>query len=592
MSRRRQPSDPLPQTPPSLSVRQPINGPISEPDTVSDTSSSNVVGASAKGATYLILLQLFTRLLTFTFNHLILRHTSPSTFGLATIQLDLLISTILFLSRDGFRISLQRHPGHLQRTVNLSYIPLATGLLGTCLGCGIFLSTASEQVKQIGGFRESVLLFGLSAVIELVGEMGFNVSQQMLLFWTRSLAEGLGVLVKCLGTYFWMVWFLRRGRLEEVGAIPFGLGQLAYSTVVTGVYLIVLSRKVNLLPKKITPLQTEANKGEDGKDGSQGTGEEGGYWFHGPSLRLAFGVTGQSLFKHLLTEGDKLVLTFLTTPYTQGIYSVVSNYGTPQNSSPLKPLFSLSLHPFTLCGNGHQILIIGSLIARILFQPTEETLRTILSHLLSTPTPSTLTQSQTLISILLKTHILLATLIHVLIPPIISSIILPILTTLLGQARFPVDQLTAILYAYLYYIPIMAINGVTESFISSIATTSDLAKQSRAMIFFSMIFLAVSWVLLRQVGLAGEGLVWANCVNLGVRIMWSMRFISRWYRVRGKRVSWRRCLPRTGSVIAAAGVSVGMRILAGLGMLEGFVWSVFVVGMAALGLLGCMYDPY
>jgi hypothetical protein len=32
--------------------------------------------------------------------------------------------------------------------------------------------------------------------------------------------------------------------------------------------------------------------------------------------------------------------------------------------------------------------------------------------------------------------------------------------------------------------------------------------------------------------------------------------------------------------------------LAGLGMLEGFVWSVFVVGMAALGLLGCMYDPY
>jgi len=74
--------------------------------------------------------------------------------------------------------------------------------------------------------------------------------------------------------------------------------------------------------------------------------------------------------------------------------------------------------------------------------------------------------------------------------------------------------------------------------------------------------------------------------------MWSMRFISRWYRVRGKRVSWRRCLPRTGSVIVAAGVSVAMRILAGLGMLEGFVWSVFVVGMAALGLLGCMYDPY
>src|SRR5436305_12169114 len=196
MARRRQPPDRLPQTPPSLSVRQPINAPIPDRDTVSDTSSSDVVGASANGATYLILLQLFTRLLTFTFNHLILRHTSPSTFGLATIQLDLLISTILFLSREGFRISLQRHPGNLQRTVNLSYIPLATGLLATCLGCAIFLSTATEQVKRIGGFRESVLLFGLSAVIELGGEMGFNVSQEMLLFRTRSLAEGLGVLGK------------------------------------------------------------------------------------------------------------------------------------------------------------------------------------------------------------------------------------------------------------------------------------------------------------------------------------------------------------------------------------------------------------
>jgi oligosaccharide translocation protein RFT1 len=326
MSRRRQPPpppDPRPSSPPSIT--QPIREHIPAQDASSDTSSENVLGASARGATYLILLQLFTRLLTFTFNHLILRHTSPSIFGLATIQLDLLASTILFLSREGFRVSLQRHPGHLQRTVNLSYIPLATGILGTCLGCFLFLSTAREEVAQIGGFKESVLLFGFSAIIELVGEAGFNVAQEMLLFRTRSLAEGMGVVSKCLGTYFWMIWFLKRGRLEEVGAIPFALGQLAYSSVVTGVYLFVISRKVNLLPRKVTPQQTEATKREEGKDGTRGNR---GYWFHGPSLRLAFSVTGQSLFKHLLTEGDKLVLTFLTTPYTQGIYSVVSNYGT------------------------------------------------------------------------------------------------------------------------------------------------------------------------------------------------------------------------------------------------------------------------
>lgn len=237
------------------------------------------------------------------------------------------------------------------------------------------------------------------------------------------------------------------------------------------------------------------------------------------------------------------------------------------------------------------MLTSGSLIARILFQPMEETLRTILSHLLSTPTPRTLTQSQNLISTLLKTHLLLATLIHVLIPPIIPSIILPILHLLLGQTRFPANQLSLILYAYLYYIPIMAVNGVSESFISSVATTKDLARQSRAMILFSIIFLGVSWGLLRGMGLGGEGLVWANCVNLGVRIAWSMRFIREWYKARDMEIRWRKCLPSGGSVMAAAGVAVGIRILRGIDMLDGFVWSVFVVGVAGLGLLGCMYDP-
>src|SRR5277367_6786292 len=86
-----------------------------------DTPPKNVFSVSAKGASYLILLQLFTRLLTFTFNQLLLRHTTPQIFGFATIQLDLLSSTLLFLSREGFRIALQRNHSHhdLQSTITL-----------------------------------------------------------------------------------------------------------------------------------------------------------------------------------------------------------------------------------------------------------------------------------------------------------------------------------------------------------------------------------------------------------------------------------------------------------------------------------------
>ena len=116
------------------------------------SSTGNVFSASARGASYLILLQLFTRLLTFTFNQLILRHTHPSVFGFATIQLELLSSTILFLSREGFRIALQREQGEIQRTVNLAYIPFITGIFGAIVGCYGFWRGADAEVKELGGF--------------------------------------------------------------------------------------------------------------------------------------------------------------------------------------------------------------------------------------------------------------------------------------------------------------------------------------------------------------------------------------------------------------------------------------------------------
>jgi oligosaccharide translocation protein RFT1 len=279
-----------------------------------DVSSSNtVLSASATGASYLILLQVFTRLLTFTFNQLILRHTTPSIFGFATIQLELLSSTILFLSREGFRIALQRDRGGIQRTVNLAYIPFVAGLVAGAVGCYGFWRGADDGVRGLGGFGGSIILYGVATVVELFVEPCFAVAQQMLLFRVRTLAEGVAVVARCAVTFVATIYFSRQGRLEEYGALPFGLGQLAYAVILAAVYLFVISKRVNLLPRRI--------QGEiPGKT----------YLFHRPTLWLAASVTGQSVFKHLLTEGDKLVLTFLTTTYTQGIYAVVSNYGMPQ----------------------------------------------------------------------------------------------------------------------------------------------------------------------------------------------------------------------------------------------------------------------
>jgi oligosaccharide translocation protein RFT1 len=199
--------------------------------------------------------------------------------------------------------------------VNLAYIPFVTGIIGAIVGCSGFWWAADAEVKALGGSGISICLYGIATVVELFSEPCFAVAQQMLMFRVRTLAEGLAVVARCAVTYTATISLQQRGRLGEFGALPFGLGQLAYAIVLTGVYLFIISKQVTLFPRRIL-----ANK--------PGTG----YWFYLPTLRLAFSVTGQSLFKHILTEGDKFVLTMLTTPYTQGIYAVVSNYGNPLRS--------------------------------------------------------------------------------------------------------------------------------------------------------------------------------------------------------------------------------------------------------------------
>lgn len=61
----------------------------------------------------LILVNVFSRAITFTLNHFLLTHyVSASTLGLAYIQLELLLNSILGLSRESIRHALLRGEHH------------------------------------------------------------------------------------------------------------------------------------------------------------------------------------------------------------------------------------------------------------------------------------------------------------------------------------------------------------------------------------------------------------------------------------------------------------------------------------------------
>jgi len=219
--------------------------------------------------------------------------------------------------------------------------------------------------------------------------------------------------------------------------------------------------------------------------------------------------------------------------------------------------------------------MLGSLIARILFQPVEESLRTILSPLLADPQPSTLKRTSGLITTLLRLYLFLTLIIHAIVPPILAPLAVPILETLIGRDRFPASALLPILYAYLYYIPLMAINGVLESFVASVATPQDLLRQSRAMLLFSLIFLASSWVCFAKMGMGGEGLVWANCINMTVRIVWSCVFMTRWFTARNASLKWIDAIPRNGLKIVSFLIGWGMRRVQPAGFKDALASGVF-----------------
>ena len=65
--------------------------------------------ASPSAARALLALQIGLRLLTFVLNQVLVRTTPPAVFGAANVQLELVLSTVLSLSRDGVRAIMMRH---------------------------------------------------------------------------------------------------------------------------------------------------------------------------------------------------------------------------------------------------------------------------------------------------------------------------------------------------------------------------------------------------------------------------------------------------------------------------------------------------
>lgn len=130
-------------------------------------------------------LQLFSRLFTFALNQALFRLASPTAFGAAAIQLELLLSTILFLSREGVRNALLRAPQFANsksensnaqtRRRNLAFLPLLLGIPLALAASAGYGQLAGHEIKAQPRFELTVAIYALAAVAELCSEPLYNV---------------------------------------------------------------------------------------------------------------------------------------------------------------------------------------------------------------------------------------------------------------------------------------------------------------------------------------------------------------------------------------------------------------------------------
>ena len=219
-----------------------------------------------------------------------------------------------------------------------------------------------------------------------------------------------------------------------------------------------------------------------------------------PLLRLSASLYFQTGIKWALTEGDKLLVAAFASLEAQGMYALSANY--------------------------------GGFLARMVFKPIEDTIRNLFANLCAAPDP----KSSTNIAPSPKPHPNISTASHTLRRTLrlyttlslpifaLGPHAFPLILKILAGSRWTHAGAAPVFAAYSYYIPLLALNGVTEAFVAATASTADLRRQSLWMGLFSALFAGSAWLFLRVLDTGARGLVWANCLNMSLRIVFNLAF--------------------------------------------------------------------
>uniref|UniRef100_A0AAV1U5B9 Protein RFT1 homolog n=1 Tax=Peronospora matthiolae TaxID=2874970 RepID=A0AAV1U5B9_9STRA len=465
--------------------------------------SSSVVSRAFQGNSY----RFVQRVLTFAANAVVLRTLHLHVTGTVTVRLELAMASI-FVLRDGFRLAFLRLPSmdtkssdmnqlHLQQVVNAAWLSTAlTWMLAGLLLLGTTLGTSSETVDHGEAVLSYAVVFAMycgAAVIESLAEPMFLLAHASVLVSWQVAAQSAAFLVRAAVQYVGVV-------VLKLELVAYGLAELSYAVTVLLMFSLFFYRRINRSLKSddhfafTTMTQLLPRRTEIGTD-----------WCHA-ELRTLFVPLGvQSAVKYLLTEGDKWVLTGFASLHDMGIYGLVSN--------------------------------LGSLVPRIVFLPIEEATKAIFSKLALAQKHKTdeeddkigkmdrLANGQTLLLVLLK----LMNLVGLAFVCFGTSYANTLVLLLYGAEK--VQQGVGVALAgYCAYIPFLGVNGVCEAVVHAIGNDRELIHLNKLLGVFFAIYAVSALVFMQVLDWGTFGLILANCVNMGCRILYCLTFLASYFR--------------------------------------------------------------
>eukprot|EP00049_Salpingoeca_infusionum_P010903 m.187817 g.187817 ORF g.187817 m.187817 type:complete len:615 (+) comp14781_c1_seq1:200-2044(+) len=514
-------------------------------------AASEELQSAARATSYAVILQVLFRLLTFATNSLVLRLTTKAALGVVNVRLMLLYTTTLFLAREAFRkacLSVNRHDlSHKQwrRMTNLVFHGVILGAFIASALVYVWLYWLKQP--EIEHYDVGVVVFALSAVLELLVEPAWVLSQINLKVKLKVVAEGTAL---ALRTFVGVAALY----VLDSPVIAFSIAQLVHTAALLGVYI-----------HDISAHSQDKSRGaaiRSVRDLFPASTSSTLPWYSDipqDLAQIARSFIEHGVLKQLLTEGEKFLMTIshVLSFSQQGVYDVVNN--------------------------------LGSMVARFVFHPLEENYYTFFAALLKrddvghvedseasreesnaeemetasdgsqakakkreggqTKSPQRTPQTKTekslsgkrkpsdvnaltpeqrqeneklagrALALLLKFVCLIGA-----IAAVFGQTTSKTALHIYGGASLSEGEGPLLLQTYSVYILFMALNGITECFVAASSSKAEIQDHNRWMVVFSVIFVVASHFLTQRLG--AVGFIVANTLNMALRSAKSFQHIA------------------------------------------------------------------